>query len=289
MTNKNPVEKNHFIPCYWSAYWNFEYLNAKRKNQLTNSPRHTKISYLNLKGNKILNGKTEKVFIDKCRGLAILETDNDFEKLKNNFIFHNNSDEISNQSDLLLLDFENHFTEYENISRSALERTILSKKIKDIEDKTFLAQFFMFQEIRNPFILNKRYDFLLKNGKNKVDLLLEVRDFFTNKKKLENILIPLVFSKWVVYSLEDYKFPLPDKPILYNKNNILVPLAPDILIEIQLDKKTENIASYKNKISFFKYLKFSNRLTKNVNMEVVGDDYLLNKLKKRKKRFANTV
>src|SRR5690606_9834400 len=244
------------------------------------------ILYLNLKGNKILNGKTEKVFIEKFGGLAILDTDNDYEKIKSNFIFHNNSDESSNQSDLLLLDFENHFTEYENISRPAIERTILSKKIKNIEDKTFLAQFFLFQEIRNPLILNSRYNFLLKNGKNKVDLLLEVRDFFTNKRKLENILIPLVFCKWIVYSLEDYKFPLPDKPILYNKNNILVPLAPDILIEIQLNKKTEDIALYKNKISFFKYLKFSNRLIKNVSGEVVGDEYLLNKFKKRMKFYS---
>lgn len=281
MTGKNPVEKNHFIPCYWSAYWNFEYLTAKRNYQTTNSPRHIKISCLNLKGDKILNVKTEKVFIDKYRGLAILESDNDFEKLKNNFIFHKKSDEFSNQLDLLILDFENHFTEYENISRRALQRTILNKKIKDIEDKTFLAQFFIFQEIRNPLILNERYDFLLKNGNNKVDLLLEIRDFFTDKKKLENSLIPLVFCKWVVYILKDYKFPLPDKPILYNKNNILVPLAPDILIEIQLDKKTEDIATYKYEISYFKYLKFSNRIANNISFEVVGDNYLLNKLKKK--------
>ncbi len=288
MTNKNPVKKNHFIPCYWTAYWNVEYLNAKRKNEVTSSARNIKISCLNLKADKILNAKTEKVFIDKYRGLAILETNSDLKKIKNNFILHNNDEQFSNQSDLLLLDFENHFTEYENISKPALERAILSKKIKDIEDKTLLAQFFILQGIRNPLILDKRYNFLKKNGKNKVDLLLEVRDFFTNREKLENIIVPLVFSRWVVYLIKGNKIPLPDKPILENKNNIFVTLAPDILLEIQLDRRTEDIASYYCKIPIFKYLKFKNRVMKNVNNEIVGDEHLLKKWRKRiEKTFAN--
>jgi hypothetical protein len=284
MSDRNPVENNHFIPCYWTAYWNIEYLSAKRNNENTKSSRKIEISYFNLKANKILKAKAEKIFVDKYRGLAILETESDLKKIKDNFIIHNKDMDYENPSDLLLLDFENHFTEYENISKPALIRTILSKTIKDIEDKTFLAQFFILQNIRNPIILNKRLDFLEKSGKSKIDLLLEVRDFFTNKNKLENLILPIVFCKWVVYSVKDYIFPISDKPILDYKNHIFVPLAPDILIEIQLNNRTEDIASYNYKISTLKYLNFKNRVIKNVNNEIVGNTELLMKWRKKMKR-----
>jgi len=275
MSDKNPVENNHFIPCYWTAYWNIEYLNSKRKKEKTNSPRDIEVSYFNLKANKILKGKTKTVFLDKYRGLATIEVENDLKKIQNNFIICNTDEEY--QSYGLILDFENHFTEYENLSRDALERTIITKKIKNIEDKTFLAQFFILQSIRNPQILNKRLDYLLNNGKNKLDLLLEVREVFTNRKKLESLIVPLVYCKWKIYSVKDNLFPIPDKSILDNKNHIFVPLAPDILIEIQLNNKTEKIASYHYKISKFKYIKFKNRVIKNINTEIVANTDLLKK------------
>jgi hypothetical protein len=281
MSQKKPVEYNHFIPCYWTAYWNIEYLNAKRNNKETKSSRKVEISYLNLKVNKILKTKAEKIFVNKYQGLAIIENENDLKKLGDNIIVHNDSDD-ENQYNLLLFDFENHFTEYENISRPALTRTIINKKIKDIEDKTFLAQFFILQSIRNPIILNKRLDFFQKNGKDKTDLLLEVRDLFTNRNKFENLILPIIFSKWIVYSVNENIFPLPDKPILDNKNHIFVPLAPDMLIEIQLNNRTDNIASYNYKIRPLKYLKFKNRVIRNVNNEIVGNTDLLMKWRKNK-------
>src|SRR5690606_15156951 len=184
---------------YWTAYWNDDYLTAKRNNQKTKPARQINISYLNLKVKKVLKGKTEKVFLDKYRGLTFLETKSDLEKIKDNMVIHQEENSLNNQSDLLLLDFENHFTEYENISKPALTRTIANKRIKDIEDKTFLAQFFILQSIRNPLILNRRLKFLEKTENPKLDLLLEIRDCFTNRKKLENLILPLVLCKWVVY------------------------------------------------------------------------------------------
>lgn len=288
MNVKKPVEKNHFIPCYWTAYWNTEYLISKRNNQKNKPARQTSIAYLNIRANKILNEKTEKVFVDKNRGITLLETKRDFDKIKNNFIIHNYEKNCNNQSDLLLLDFENHFTEYENISKPALIRTILTKKIKNIEDKTHLAQFVILQWIRNPIVLNNRLKFIQKNGNNKLDLLLEVRDCFVNRNKLENLIIPLVFCKWTIYQTKSNIFPIPDMPILENKNHIFVALAPDILLEIQLEKKTDEIASYKKKIPLLKFLKFKNILIKNVTNELVGNSDFLKYIKEKKKiTFAN--
>lgn len=280
MSNKNPVINNHFIPCYWTAYWNSEYLIAKRKNEETKYPRKVHVSYFNLKAGKILNAKTEKIFIDKYRGLAPLETENDFEKIKENYIY-DNDEHFINQHYSLVVDFENHFTEYENLSKPALLRTIKSKSIKDIKDKTHLAQFFILQSIRNPSFLDERLSFIEKKGKNKLDLLLDIKSCFADIKKIENLIIPLVYSKWTLYSVKKGILPISDKPILDYNNHIFIPLAPDILIEVELNIKTEEIASYKYKIPTLKYLKFKNRTIKNMRNGIVGHTDLLKKWEKR--------
>lgn len=284
MNIKNPVNKNHYIPCYWTAYWNIEYLISERNNQKNKPARQINVTYLNIRADKILNAKTGKVFINKNQGLTFLKTERDFDKIKSNFTAHNYEKNCDTKSDLLLLDFENHFTEYENISKPALIRTILTKKIKNIEDKTYLAQFVILQWIRNPIVFNNRLKFIQKNGNGtKLDLLLEVRDCFVNKNKLENLIIPLVFCKWTIYHTKNNIFPITDMPIMENKNHIFVPLAPDILLEIQLEKKTDEIISYKNKIPLLKFLKFKNRLIKNTTNELVGNSDFLKYIREKKK------
>ena len=282
MNVRKPVIKNHFIPCYWTAYWNTNYLISKRNNQRNKPARQINIVYLNIRANKILNEKTENVFVDKNRGIVLLETEKDFDKIKNNFIVHDYEKNSNNQSDLEL-DFENHFTEYENISKPALIRTILTKRIKNIEDKTYLAQFVILQWIRNPIVLNNRLKFIQKWGNDKLDLLLEIRDCFVNRNKLENLIIPLVFCKWTIYQTKNNILPMPDMPILENKNHIFVALAPDILLEIELEKETDEVASYKDKIPVLKFLKFKNRLIKNVTNEIVGNSNFLKYIEEKKK------
>ena len=80
------TKKNHYNPCFWTAFWNPEYLDASRSGEtLDTKPREQVIYSLNLKSNKILRLKTENIFFDKGAGLATITRDNALDYCKRAF------------------------------------------------------------------------------------------------------------------------------------------------------------------------------------------------------------
>ncbi len=78
-----PTIENHYNPCYWTAYWNFEYLDAKRKAEnISKKPRDYPVFCLNIKANKILFDKTKNIFVDKKAGIAEIKNEKDYKELK---------------------------------------------------------------------------------------------------------------------------------------------------------------------------------------------------------------
>ena len=269
-----PTIENHFNPCFWTAYWNFNYLDAKRKGKKISKPPREQIVYnLNIKANKILLDKTKNLFIQKRAGIAEIKNDKEYQRLKENAP---NQIELPFEADDLILDFENHFTEFENVSKGAIEKTIVSKKIETIEDKTFIAFFILMQSFRNHRNLDNFISDNVKEGRSKLDLFIELKNSLTNRDKLASILIPIVYCKWKIYSTNKPIFPLTDHSVLNKNDNIFFPISPDLLIEVKLGKKTEEICSYSNKISKWKYLRFKNRSILFGTREIIfGNDELL--------------
>lgn len=71
------TKKNHYNPCFWTAFWNIEYLDSHRNNAIENlDPRKMNVCVLNLKANKIILQKTEKIFFERNAGLAVVSEEN---------------------------------------------------------------------------------------------------------------------------------------------------------------------------------------------------------------------
>jgi len=71
------TERNHFNPCFWTAFWNLVYLDSLRNNKkVKGRPREQELFYLNLKSDKILKDRAKNIFYQKGAGIADLSGEN---------------------------------------------------------------------------------------------------------------------------------------------------------------------------------------------------------------------
>lgn len=239
--------KNHYIPCFWAAYWNFDYLNSKRTIiDHKDIVREKTIFVLNLRINKILKTTTENVFFEKKSGIAKVTPDT-------------------------TLDFENIFSIMEEAYKDNLESVILSNKIIDEESKALLTSFIVYQTLRHPNMLNSMTEFYKTAGLEKYQMLLSLKAKLSNPNEMLNLFAPILVPKWTIYKLNKNVFPLSDCPILGRNKHLMIALAPNIMLEIFLDRATSKIEPciVKNRISYFKYRKFIRRTIYNSSREII--------------------
>lgn len=66
----NIAKKNHFNPCFWTAYWNLDYYSTVTTTDHRPDPRKQRIFALNVRANKILHLTVENVHFDKHIAVA---------------------------------------------------------------------------------------------------------------------------------------------------------------------------------------------------------------------------
>lgn len=277
------TKKNHYNPCFWSAYWNFDYYKAK-SNGINLKAREQKVFTLNLNSNKIIVQKTEQIFFEKNAGLADLTKEevlsyckrvklDEYDNMKN--YFDNNPEDT-------VLDFENHFTGFENLYSTELENTILSASIPDISMKTILSFFIITQLLRNHNTLNHTFLEYKNQNKAKFEVFLDLKNTFSDRNQLLNLIAPFFSSKWTLYKIRNYELPLSDSPLLIRPFHIMIALAPDLLLEIDLKTKVKpaDICEYQEYIPFDKYKEFYKRTIENSTREIIfGDEETLSTIK----------
>lgn len=275
------TEKNHYNPCFWTAYWNFDYLSSKRKGELKkDKSREQQIFSLNLKSNKILQQKTQNAFVDKGAGLAVITKEDALDFCKR--LYPDSYQELyeyyKTNPNELTLDFENHFTGIENQYKAYLERAIIMESINSIEDKLFISFFLVTQLLRNHNHLKETIFLFENNGQKKFEMFINLKHALSNPNELMKWVEPFLFSKWKLYKTSGFKLPLSDNPVLMRPYHVFLPLAPDLLLEIDLKKKvTEtNICTTSKGLPWWKYFKFRKRTIENSSREIIyGEENLL--------------
>jgi hypothetical protein len=284
----NITKKNHYNPCFWTAYWNYEYYSQKLKNiEIKQKAREQKVVTLNLKSDIIIIQKTGQIFFEKNAGIADLFKDNILRFCQRSFPqkYDNLVQYFDKEPDNAIIDFENHFTEYENLYKSELEKTIITASIPNISVKTSLSFFLLTQLIRNHYSFNQIISLYESQVKSKFEFFIDIHNNFSNRDQLLKLLWPFLSSKWVLYKTSSYKFPLSDNPLLIRPFHIMIALAPDLMLEIDLKEKfgIEMICEYKDRISFHKYEEFKKRTIENSSKEIIfGNEQLLLILQKSK-------
>jgi hypothetical protein len=294
------VNKNHYNPCFWIAYWNSTYLNKSRcGNSQGLVAREQQVYVLNVKKNEILIQKTKKVFFQKKAGLAVITREgaldfclrmypSEYKDLKKYY---------DENKDTVILDFENHFTEIERLCRNELKSVIHTASIDNINSKTFISFFVYTQIFRNHNTLKNIENIYSNNGMPKFEVFMDFKNIISSPELLMATLSPFVNSEWIIYKSKEHLFPISDSCVLLNNENLLVPLSPDLLLRINYHNLISAEAQScitKNIISDSLISEFTDRTIQNSNREIVfSDSSLLKKwqsnpiYQKKMKHFNN--
>lgn len=268
------TDKNHYNPCFWTAYWNSSYLQSLRNGEKVKSKaREQEIFSLNLRSDKIIKTKTKNVFFEKGAGFAAITKEDDLNYCKRAFPekFNELQRYYEENSEDHFIDFENHFTGIENLYRPFLEQVICKKNIETIEEKTFLSFFIYTQIARNHNHWSAAVSIFEKNEMAKFEMFLDFRYSIADHQRLQKLIYPFVFSCWKLYRTKEEIFPISDNPVLIRPLHIYIPLAPDLLLEIDLKVSASEVEVCKalDVISPDQYSELEKRTIENSSREII--------------------
>jgi len=283
MSLSKKTVNNHFIPCFWSAFWNLEYLNGHR-HSLTKKgkPRKQVLHLFKIKQQISLTTIAEKCFVEKNLYNTDFFHENIVTYIKENFPANYKFPEDLTDEDVgITFDIENIFSVLESTCVSSLFETIKTGKIEDLGTKTYLSVFIFLQMVRTPVLWHYLFgvsgtpkDELNEFEKleNRFRLLYQFRKSFESHESIFNAIGPFLSSKWVLYRTRRPIFPVSDHTVLFNNGKFLVALSPDLMIEILFRKKILPSATpckHRSGYNFLKYKTFKRTLVNQAEREIV--------------------
>jgi len=197
---QTPTSKNHFIPCFWSAFWNMEYLlnlRSGKENKL--KPRETILLTYGIKAKKLYSTKAEKLFYSDKANLARVENETDLKNLKLTFRNIQTNFEEFNNEDLYIFDYEDTFTCLENIYKEFLIKIIKRKTVLDVEDQTYISLFIYTQITRNPYYFRYFENLFNLSGISKLFLFTEIEKALTDQEFLFTTLFYFINNEWNIF------------------------------------------------------------------------------------------
>ena len=276
------TKKTHYNPCFWTAFWNHEYFCHDYRDSV--SAREQSIYSLNLKGNKILKTKVEKVFYEKKMGLLELKFD-DYLLFTEKYFPQEYKRVIKDSDNFFcnyVIDNENFFSAIDDCHADFIRIVISKNNITTTEEKCKVALFIVDIMIRNHKNFERIRTTNKEANRTDADFFWHFREHLTNPKFLLCLASPLIGSKWVIYATQNFKFPLCDTPVLLTNTNLMFALSPKMLIEIDFRKisSPDSRCNIKKNISNIKYREFMRRTIQNTHREIIfGNEDILKKWK----------
>jgi len=236
------TKRNHSNPCFWTAYWNEAYYEARITGcgeEL--EARKQPILALNVRANKIIPTIVDEVHVDKGMGVANIEPQSMKAFCKRHFPdrYEKFCREIDEHPDALLLDFENVFTGIEATpAYRTLHKVIEQQGLAGPEDKCNIACFIVLQQMRSHAILKSMIEAFEMVGIDKWEYFWMLKQCLGDRDSLFRMVNPIAISQWIVYRAVSHMFPLPDSPVLVNDGHIMVAISPRMLVEVNLRVRT---------------------------------------------------
>ena len=283
---KQITRRNHYNPCFWTAFWNHEYyINSLNNSNEVLQPREQIVYVLNVKSNSIYTSKVENVHFDKNFGIAEIT----FESAKifckrhhpekyEEFCLNKNNDPYP-----IYINFEDILTAFENnIGYQVLLSIIKRRDIASIAEKSFLATFIHFQFLRSHAIINTALEWNANIGIEKFEYFVLLKWALSNPNFYLHAISRLSLSQWILYKTNEDKFPLTDSPILVNTESVMVALSPRLLLEVSLKTPAKKSGwVVRNNIDQNTLNEFQTRTINNTFREIIfSNGNLLEKWKK---------
>ncbi|MCO5196177.1 MAG: DUF4238 domain-containing protein [Anaerolineae bacterium] len=271
------TKRNHYNPCFWTAYWNQDYYKQSLSNSVDKVRAREQIVYaLNVKSDKIYRTTVENVHFDKYLGVAeiTLETAKEFCKRHHPDKYEEFCQESTEDQYPVYIDFEEILTAIENMpSYQILLKVIKHQSIATVQEKVFLASFVFLQLLRSHAIMNSMLEMNSELGQEKFEYFIQLKWMLSDADLLFKAVAPLVFSQWTLYRTARDTFPLTDSAVLVNPNSIMTALSPRLMLEISSSMNArENEWHIKRSIKRSKMREFRRRTIGNTFREIIFSD-----------------
>jgi hypothetical protein len=172
---------------------------------------------------------------------------------------------VDEQSTGLVYSIENLFSDMEDLYRPILLEVIRTGRIDDLKTKTMLCFFLFTQSLRNPTTWDYLKTSYINSDENEdegmgvVKMFVDVHRSMETHEQVMNAIMPFLSVKWIIYKTDRFLFPLCDHALLMTTGKMMIPLAPDLLLEV-LTKEPNSVDAppciYQQKISYGKYRLF---------------------------------
>jgi hypothetical protein len=271
------TKRNHYNPCFWTAYWNPEYFEAMIANQKHSlEPRSQPIYTLNLRSKIIRQTSVGDVFFQKNLGKAEITPDSMKRFCKKYYPdkYEEFCQDVDKHPESVYLDFEDILTEIENnAGYNSLIDAVRLGGLSSLEHKGFLTCVLIIHAMRSYEMMTSMLQFADLIGMGKWEYFWLLKNAWANPAILARAVTPLALGEWTLYRTPKHTFPLPDSPIMISTNTLMVVISPRLLLEINL-----NINNPKNRLSTFqnlsltKFHEFQLRSINNAFNEIVFHD-----------------
>jgi len=269
----------HYNPCFWTAHWNSAFHTASLLDPTPPglSAREQMVYALNVKSGKLLHRKVEDVHFDKRPPVEITREAAEAFCLK----YHPDKyDEFkAREADYpVYIEPEQLFTIMESLPPyPALIDVIRQGRIASAEEKCWLASFVALHFLRCHAIMSSILEWHSTLGIQPFESYVTLKWELSDPDRLAQRIVPVLFQRWILYSLNEDTFPLTDSPILICPAAILVALSPRMLLEIQTNVRGKDDECHvRRSISHSRLAYFRRRTIGNTFREIIfGDKALL--------------
>jgi hypothetical protein len=234
---------SHYNPCFWTAHWNTEFLEAALKGKANYGVAREQTVYaLNVKSNKIRETSVADVHYDKGVGVAEITPDAalDFCKRTQPEKYEDYREYVKTHPETLYLDVEAILTGLEESEAyTTLQKVLVKGRIDGQMEKGFMAGFIAVHHARSHAVLNSMMQLHKEAGLHWFESVLMLKQYLGNHDVLFQHVMTYAMGYFRLYKLAKDTFPLNDSPILIKPRSIMVALSPRLLLEI--DRTRNNI------------------------------------------------
>lgn len=270
----NFTRRNHYNPCFWTAYWNptyFERAISGRADGLR--VRDQRVFALNIKSGNIYETAVENLHYDKDLGVAEITPGDAKDFCKRNFPdqYEQFCHDMKDHPETVYLDFEDILTGLEQTPAYTTLRDVITKQhIRAPMEKAFLAGFVIVHWLRSHAMMNAMIELWNELGMKKFEYFWMLKHSIGNTEYLFSLVMAIAPFHWHYYRVNRDTFPLNDSPILIQPNSVMVTLSPRMLLEIDRTRRQpETAISYSNYITPEKLEQFRRRTIANTFREVI--------------------
>jgi hypothetical protein len=271
------TKRNHYNPCFWTALWNEDYYTrycAGRAEEV--SPRQQPVYALNFRAGKILSTTVERVHSHKNLGVAEItpESAKAFCARWYPDEYEHMADDVAGHPEVLYLDFEDILKGMETMQHySSLMEVAKFGNLKSVQHKGFLICLLMIHAMRSFEFMSAAINGMASAGIDKWEYFWLLKNAWASRSFLARAVTAPSFAEWTFYRTADHTFPLCDSPVMIDRDSLMAPLSPRLLLEIDLTiSRPEHFWWLRDDIPTHKMAEFRRRSVANTFKEIIFSD-----------------